>query len=94
MNFERGIDPKDALQVGSNYRKLRKGDKFIAEFKLKKSYSEFYPLPKKYHIIAEATDDEKIILLNARAVRCKITEVPGEYFWGWYDRETKRWGIE
>jgi len=49
MNFERGIDPKQSLDIGLNHkgRIPEEGRSFLVQFLLKKSCPEFYPLQEK-----------------------------------------------
>lgn len=51
MNFERGIDPKEALQIGWN-RRLKKGDQFIL---IVPPYKDI----KEMQYIATASEDEE-----------------------------------
>lgn len=45
MNFERGQDPKKAINIGLTDNPLP-GRKFLVRFKLRESTPEFYPLQK------------------------------------------------
>lgn len=85
MKFERGKDPKEALQVGSN-RRLKKGDKFILIVLAYKEHPEM-------QYIATAIEDEKShkhwYVYDEKASR--DPNIPNEM--GWYEIRQVRWEI-
>ena len=58
MNFERGLAPTEALQIGNNFRQIKKGDHFAVRFDMKNSCPEYYPLQKQKFTKVIALENE------------------------------------
>ena len=94
MNFTRGKDPQESLKIGK-YRdtsNLKSGDRIPAEFKLRLSCPEYYPLQRQKIVWATIIDISRLAYGN-KILKCQIKDLEG-YFYARYDGVKKTWIID
>jgi len=94
IKFERGGDIQRTLKIGK-HAPIKRGDSFIAEFRLRNSCPEFYPLQRKKFIEVKALIDEDSPISNIYSGHIPVDVDGVDYsLYARYDKKEEIWVIE
>lgn len=88
INFERGLEPKEAMKIGS-FKKIKKGDVFL----IKDPYIFVAKKDKMQLAIANNDEEENTIISRELCKRFVPVEIYGKDWFVTFDEDEKCWKL-